>query len=278
MLEVAKRFIAIDEQEKALIRSGYLDRSHWTGTDFRGRAESRNKGGGDVLWHRFELSRKQQDPSRWDSRFVTRMEFSPMPDWTFLVEELDIGAGSMIRYNHVNGRWQPKPCPPRYWYVRHDRLPVEVQGGARWADGPHVVVSGKAGDVVYTRHEADLKLGSFGYASVVQRQEQRPVIPEMPKVVLLDTALATADGRTAYLQAAREWSDQYLAACETWARSFESFPERLLLDGGAYVYGDLRIPTELFDFKFLMTLLIGKLDALLKRVPPQNKFVTPATR
>lgn len=273
MWDVARRFVAIHEREQQLLDAGFLTEEH--GMHFHARTERRSDAKVDVSWRRTGVTPTYGVRNKTcNSRYITRVVFAPLADWDFLVEELCVGADSMLRFDFLDGRWRPNAHLPQFWRVAHRTASVEIQGGmCRNAREPRLFVKGDGCDAIYPWEDDDLRIDQL-----VNGRFSRPEPSKMPKVRQLDRALITAEGRVAYLAAARAWSEGYLADCAAWAGGVERLPESIPYHDDAYWYGDLRIPAELFDFECLMQRLVGKLNALLAHLPPDNKYVASAAR
>lgn len=191
--------------------------------------------------------------------FVDAVEFQPEPGWWCTVGEPCPAA----IYERFEGTWRPlvERRPP--WRV------LGVGDDPPVISAPHPdsqVLCMQVGQFALAYREAEhgLRLARLG----MRPGCAKPLVPAMPEAADFDLDMARTDGRAAYLEAARRWSERYVAACEAWADSLADVPALLPREGDAYVSGALRIPAALFDFDGLMTRLLARLDALAVHIPP----------
>ncbi len=218
-----------------------------------------------------------EDVARWGSfRTIHALRFTPVPGWLCLLgrrcaEDRDV----LWRYRRPGNKLTVEvPQEEFRWEVRPAVEGTAIRIARGWRQRPSLVVVRGGFDLMYTPHADGLAL------TVVDglRNPRRAAPYPMPEAECWSVALATESGRERFLQARRESTERYLAACAAWVERFRDIPASLPLDGDAYVYEDTRIPAMLFDLDRMLCRLVDQMDDFLQRVPPDNKYVAPASR
>lgn len=195
---------------------------------------------------------------------IRTLEFVPEPGWRFSMGRE--GHRPVAMYERVDDAWRPwcdQQPPWRVAYVGQECARIEDL----YEEDSHLRLYQDGLRLEYRQAEEGLRLSRIRLRDAVAP----PQLPMMPEVANFSPALATEEGRIAYLQAAQRWIEKYQAACQTWSRDTARIAPLLPREGDAYVWEDLRVPVALFDFEAIMARLLETLDALFRK-PARGGF------